>query len=47
MVNINVSKTKLMTASHQPHDNTILYINDQPIEGMNKFIYLGSAFNDK
>jgi len=46
-LNINVSKIKLMIISHQSHDNVILYINDQSIERMSKFKYLGSTLNNK
>jgi len=47
MVLINVSKTKLMIVTHQSHDDAVLYINNQLIERMNRFKYLGFIFNDK
>jgi len=36
-----------MIMNRQRHDNTILYINDQPIEKTSKCKYLGSIFSDK
>jgi len=36
-----------MLINHQPYDNAIFYVNDQPIKRLiktNKFKYLGSIF---
>jgi len=38
---------KLIIVSRQPHDDAVLYINNQPIKRTNKFKYLSSTLNDK
>lgn len=46
-LNININKTKLMIVSRQPHDNADLYIDNNQIERVNKFKYLGTTLNDR
>lgn len=46
-LDVNISKTKLMIVSRQPHENAHLYIDNMQIERVNKFKYLGTTLNDK
>lgn len=46
-ININVQKTKFMVFSRAEHPDAVLHLNTQPVQRVDKFVYLGSIITDQ